>query len=76
MLNSFPFSGHSLPDVHGVDRRGESGGVQRVPRQPTAVQARPGLQLGSGVSASVVDDGDAVVRHCFALALRQPTDVK
>ena len=75
MLNSFPFSGHSLPDVHGVDRRGESGGVQRLPRQPAAVQARPGLQLGSGVGARVVD-GDAVVRHHPTLALRQQsTDV-
>ena len=66
-------AGHCLSDVHRVDRRGESGGVQRVPRQPTAVQARPGIQLGR-VRPRVVGDL-AGVSHRSALALRQPTDI-
>ena len=66
-------AGHRLPDVHRVDRRGESRGVQRVPRQPTAVQARPGVQLGRG-RPRVVGDLAGVSRRS-APALRQPNDI-
>ena len=72
------FSGLGLPDVHRVDRRGEGGGVQQLPRQPAAVQARTGVQRGGGVGGALLLDGDAVlrVRHSAPALRQQPTDVK